>query len=268
MITVHQNTKFNLEQGLTIENLFSSEILQNIELFKSGKLDYLIIRGMPVSEILPNTPLEIREQTFPELEKNILTTIAQYLGAISDKGIEHTIRFNLEGEGTNNETWHSHFQFKSSLFYCVRADESAKTYYLVAGNVARSAGELLPDLLTPYSYIADTPAFPLIELHDGTYTFSKYIFERSELEKFVKDLDLPDAVKMLRKIVKNVTDKKYAHAAAFLLSQLEDAQEYISYLPGDLVLLHEPRVIRFSPGYKTNIPVERARWLLAVSLEN
>lgn len=266
MINLIQNVSPSADT-LSLESLFSTEVLEQINRFRLGELDYLIVRGLPVSPDIPHTPSEIRAPIYPEHEKDILTLVSQSIGSISEKGVEHTIRFNLEGEGTNNETWHSHFQYSSSIFYCIRADANAKTYFLTSRDVTNSAGDLLPYLTTPYKYLNESPAFSLIEPLHEYYAFSKYIFERSELEKFVKDLDLPDAMKMLKKIVKSITDDNFAKAASYLLQCLEKAEDSICYIPGDLILVHEPRVIRYSPGYKTDIPAKNARWLLAVSLE-
>jgi hypothetical protein len=269
MLNIIRNTApESLSDVPSLEGLFSVEVLKEVSRFRSGELDLLIVRGMPVSDNLPPTPSEIRAPIYPEQEKAILTTVAQSLGNISAKEVEHTIRFNLEGEGTNNETWHSHFQYKSSIFFCVRADANAMVYFLTASEVIESAGELTPYLTTPYQFLENLPAFSLIESREGYYIFSKYIFERSELEKYVKDLDLPDAMKMLRIIVGSASDQNFARAASYLLNKLEKAQDCISYVPGDLIMVHEPRVIRYSPGYRTDIAAKEARWLLAVSLEH
>ncbi len=251
---------------ISLDKLFSAEILEKVNQFRQGSIDHLVIRGLPTSDKMPDTPQKIRSVDRPPLETAILTAVASKVGKISEKGIENTIRFNLEGEKTNKETWHSHFQYASSIFYCLRSDPEAKVYFLSADEVMCDAKEVAPLLTTTFKYVKDLPEFALIQEVSGKYIFSKYIFERSELEKYIEDLDLPDAVKMLKNIIASTPDVKAKGAASYLLSQLEGAKDFISYLPGDLIMVHEPRVIRYSPGFASKIPVREARWLLAVSV--
>lgn len=251
---------------ISLEKLFSKEVIEKINQFRAREIDHLIVRGLPTSDNLPDTPLKIRSAAHPALEAALLTAVARAIGRVSEKGIENTIRFNLEGEKTNRETWHSHFQYSSSVFYCLRGDPEARVYFLSANELMRNAGDMEELLTTPLEYIKSVPKFSLIEAESGKYKFSKYIFDRSELEKYIQDLDLPDAVKMLRKIVNTNSDRQAMRAASYFISRLENAQDHISYIPGDLMMVHDPNVIRYSPGYKTTIPIQKARWLLAVSL--
>ena len=266
MNIIENSLQITNETPILLESLFTPAVLAKIEACRLGELDYLIIRGLPVSEKLPNTPTEIRSSVYPAKEAAILALLASYFGAIAPKYVEHTIRFALDGKGTNTETWHSHFQFTHSLFYCLRGDPNAKTYFLTASAVAAVAENLLSFLTTPYSYLPKQVPFALLTEVYGGYCFSPHIFGRSDLEATIKDLDLPDAVKLLQVIEKQVSESGFCQAVSFLLNQLESAQNYISYLPGDLVIVHEPRVIRYSPGYHTLVPPEKARWLLAVSV--
>ncbi len=270
MLKIIHNTKTltisELNSPIHLEDLFSHGVLDKIKQFRNKEIDYLIIRGLPVSASLPNTPQTIRSTDSPLLETNILISIAQSLGTISEKGVENTIRFSLEGEKANTETWHSHFQYSSSVFYCLRGDSEAKTCF-VSANEIMSTTESEPQLLTkPLEYIAGLPAFALIEMVSNRYIFSKYIFDRSELEKYIDDLDLPDVIKMLKKIIKNVSSPEAQQGVRYLINKLETASDWISYMPGDVVLVQESSVIRYSPGYVPTTSTETARWLLAVSV--
>ncbi len=264
---VENNKSISLESvPVSLEDLFSEEALLDFEKLRKGELDYLVLKGFPVSADLRDTPTEIRDSNQPKSESIILTTIANALGKISDKGIENTIRFNTEGDETNTETWHSHFQFSMSAFYCLRGDPAAVTYFLSANDVMKNAGEIGPLLLKPFTFIENFEAFPLLAPKDGKYIFSKHIFDRSDLEKHIKDLDLPDVVKMLKKILVVLTDSEAQTAVRYLVNLLENAQDHISYQAGDIMIVREPATIRYSFGYKPQNAIDKARWLLAVSV--
>lgn len=269
MLNIIHNTKIldvsDFNSSGRLEDLFSADVLEQIDQFKNKEIDYLIIRGMPVSDNLPNTPLKIRN-SHDLLELKVFMLIARSLGKISEKGVENTIRFNLEGEKTNTETWHSHFQYSSSVFYCLRGDSEAKTYFLSANEMMKTAESETQLLTKPLEYITGLPSFALIEKVSNRYIFSKHIFDRSELEKYIDDLDLPDVVKMLKKIIKNTLSTEAQQAVRYLINKLETATDWISYIPGDFVLVHESSVIRYSPGYAPTTSPENARWLLAVSV--
>lgn len=254
------------ESIISLEKLFSPEVIEQINRFRNKEIDYLIIRGMPVSDDLPDTPTKIRSNSQPQAEKAILVSLASTFGNISEKGVENTIRFNLEGEKTNTETWHSHFQHLTSVFYCLRGDQEAKTYFLSANELMSDAGGANGLLTKHQNYIEGLPEFSLIEGAPTKYTFSKHIFDRSEVEKYIDDLDLPDVTKMLKKIVEKASDQEAKQAVTYIISRLENASDFISYLPGDIMMVHEPSVIRYSKGYKPSSPADKARWLLAVSV--
>ena len=262
--TVQSNELF--ADSRKLESMFSHEAIKHVRQFLERQIDYLIIRGMPVSSSLPPTPQVIRSDTYPKAEADILTAVAQKIGKISPKGIENTIRFVQEGQKTNIETWHSHFQYSASVFYCLRGDPAARTYFLTANEIMANAGDIRGALVTPFSFIEGTDPFALIELDGNTHKFSKCIFDRSELEKHIRDLDLPDAIKALKRIRSANLPSDARDAVEYLIGQLERPKESISYVPGDLVLVNEQRVIRYSPSFETTAVPTQARWLLAVSI--
>lgn len=257
---------FGRKYFIPFKTLFSQDILEKFRKFLNGEIDYLIIRDMPVSTNLPETPQAIRSKNYPPLESAILATVARQLGKISSKGIENTIRFNTQERKANVETWHSHFQYSASVFYCLRGDQAARTYFLAARQLVAIDFTIKKLLMTPFQYLDDIQPFALIEEDDNTYKFSRYIFDRSELEKYIQDLDLPDAAKALKRILSTDLEAGGKRAISYLLDQLENTEDFISYVPGDLILVNEQRVIRYSPSFRSENNPAESRWLIAVSV--
>lgn len=170
--------------------------------------------------------------------------------------------------GVNEETWHGHYQHKYSVFYCLRADPAAKTYLFSVDTFIKEAPkEINTTLLAPFAYFPDRPAFALVTNESDGYKISHEIYDRSDFEKYIKDLDLPDVVKALEKIgTGTIEDKKVRDAVEYLLDALKNQTPCITYKPGDLAMYNESRTMRFSPSYVPSTPPEKDRWILALAV--
>lgn len=257
-----------ITEGVSLSALFPKEVITAIEKFKSGEIDNLIIHGSPIPDQIPETPQEIRKAPVDLFPAYIIESIGDFLGKISYKKIENTIRFRSEIGHVNEETWHGHHQYKYSVFYCLRADERAKTYFFSANTLLQTAPPEVASLLVrPLPYIQAKAPFPLISKNESGYEISHHIYGRSDIEKYIKDLDLPDVVKALTHILANVQDENTKKAIEYLLNILKNCPDYISYKPGDIALYNEECTMRFSPGYNPSTQSTEDRWILALSIE-
>lgn len=120
------------------------------------------------------------------------------------------------------------------------------------------------------SYLSEQEPFSLVEDSlGGGYAFSKEIFDRSELEERIKDLDLPDALNRLDRIAKTTEDSEAKKAVDYLLYVINNLSEHYTFTKGDLMIVEEAGTIRFSPEYKpseNNIGDER--WILTLSVDH
>lgn len=252
----------------SINDVLSDYAIEKINLLADGKIDHLLIRGIEISKNLPKTPKEIRQNI--EIEENkIMTIIGNYLGNISEKGIENSIRFDIDGNN-NTETWHNHRQYKYSVFLCLKDDPTPKTYLLSANKIIEDSDPIIKDiLLDKLKYISNEESFPLIEKYNNGYAFSKNIFDKSDLEEKIKDLDLPDALQKLDRIVKDNHDEKVQKSVKCLVDIINNHYEYYTFTKGDLMIVEEASTIRFSPEYK---PLKREdgdeRWILTLSVDH
>lgn len=71
----------------------------------------------------------------------------------------------------------------------------------------------------------------------------------------------------LTKIESNAPNRKAQKAVSYLVEKLKQCENKIVYDPGDLVIFRESSVIRYSPKYESSSSVDKARWLLAVSVK-
>jgi hypothetical protein len=254
---------------LPIWKIFSHEIVVEIEKFKSNKIDNLIIHGLPTPINLPTTPKEIMNASKDIFPAHIIKSIGNFLGTISHKDLENTVRFrNVENGDVNEETWHGHPQYKYSVFYCLRADREAKTYFFSANNMIKNAPSEIADLLLkPFSYVSDKSPFPLIIKRENGYELSLEIYDHSDFEKYIKDLDLPDIMKVLKKISVSVLNNKEAQdAVEYLIKAILTTTTYVVYKPGDIALYNEASTMRFSPAYTPSTVPEEDRWILSLSI--
>lgn len=257
-----------ITKAVSLSNLFSEEIIATIEKFKSGELDNLVIHGFPVPDTIPETPQEIRKPPIGLFPAYIIESIGNFLGKISDKNIENTIRFRSETGYVNEETWHGHYQYRYSVFYCLRADDQAKTYFFSANTFLQNApAEIFSLLVTPFKYLQGEESFPLISKNESGHEISHHIYGRSDIEQYIKDLDLPDVVKALTHILANVQDVNAKKAVDYLLNALRNCPDYICYKPGDIALYNEECTMRFSPGYTPSTQAIEDRWILALSVK-
>jgi hypothetical protein len=250
----------------TIE--LSKNITQAMGELSTGAIDHILVKGLPISKKLPPTPKTIKNISNKiGAESRMLQAIANKIGATSDKWIENTIRFIWDDGLTNTETRHAHFQHRYSLLYCLRGDKNAHTLLAQAKTIITQADTQMREALTtPYQYLHNVEKFSLIEKNDNGYWFSPYIFDRSDLEEMVKDLDLPDVLKMFHKIKKEAIEHKAKNTINYLTKQLENSDRII-YEAGDLMVVNEQTTIRFSPSYKPSNEPGEERWLLATSIQ-
>lgn len=257
-----------ITEAVSLDNLFPEKVIAAIEKFKSGELDNLIIHGLPVPQATPETPQEIRKVPIGLFPVYIVESIGNFLGKISDKNIENTIRFRSETEYVNEETWHGHYQYKYSVFYCLRADAQAKTYFFSANKFLETApAEIVPLLVAPLKYIQSEEPFSLISKNESGHEISHHIYGRSDIEQYIKDLDLPDVVKALTHILATSQDENAKKAVDYLLNALKNCPDYICYKSGDIALYNEECTMRFSPGYTPSTQPTEDRWILALSVE-
>jgi hypothetical protein len=255
---------------LPIHEIFSPEIVVEIEKFKSNKIDNLVIHGLPVPVNLVATPQEIRSAPKDIFPAYIIKSIGNFIGTISDKDLENTVRFrNTESGDVNEETWHGHSQYKCSVFYCLRADPEAKTYFFSVNEIIKNAlPEIANSLQASFSYIPEKSPFPLVIKGESGYELSLEIYGRSDFEKYVKDLDLPDVVKALKKIsADNLNNSEAQGTVDYLLNAILTTTSYIVYKPGDIALYNETSTMRFSPSYIPSTTPEDDRWILSLSVE-
>ncbi len=258
-----------IQEIIPIQEIFSSEVVAEIEKFKSNRIDNLIIHGLPLPVGLSSTPQEIRSAPKDIFPGYIIKSIGNFLGRISDKDLENTVRFRkADGGAVNEETWHGHSQYKYSVFYCLRADPEAKTYFFSANVAIKNAPpEIVDSLLAPFSYIPGKSPFPLITEGENGYELSLEIYGRSDFEKYIKDLDLPDVVKALKKIRTSDLNKEAQDATDYLLNAILTTTSCIVYNAGDIALYNETSTMRFSPAYTPSTAPEEDRWILSLSVE-
>ncbi len=257
-----------INRAIPLKDIFPEEILSGIQKFKSGEIDNLIIHGLSVPDNISETPQEIRKAVTTTYPAYIIESIGNFLGNISEKNIENTIRFRSEDGTVNEETWHGHYQYKYSVFYCLRADPEAKTYFFSANALVETAPKEIADLLLrPLKYIKSAEPFSLISKNESGYEISHHIYGRSDIEKYIKDLDLPNVVKALENLITTVSDNEARNAVEYLLNALKKCNVFISYLPGDIALYNEECTMRFSPAYTPSTRKEKDRWILALSVE-
>lgn|GEM_PF-2136055 len=254
--------------SLLLDDLFSKSIIDQIELLKKGEIDHLLIRGIKISNNLPKTPQEIRDMVEVK-ENNIINSVANYLGNISKKGIENSIRFDIDGNN-NTETWHNHRQYKYSVFLCLKDDPKTQSFLLSANNLIKeSNSEIKNSLLNKLTYLENESPFSLIENNKGKYSFSYNIFYKSDLEDKIKDLDLPDALQKLERIKTFNHDLEVQKAISYLIRTIKNFSEHYTFTKGDLMIVDEASTIRFSPEYTpTKINKGDERWILSVSVDH
>lgn len=252
----------------SIEDVLSEQAIEKISFLVKGEADHLLIRGVSISDDLPTTPKEIR-QIVPIKENNIITIVGEYLGNVSEKGVENSIRFDVGGNN-NTETWHNHRQYKYSVFLCLKDDPNPRTYLLSANTLIKeSNSEMKELLLSEFSYIQGEPPFPLIERHGDRYAFSRNIFDRSELEERIKDLDLPDALHKLDRIFRTSDDQAVKNTVKYLVDVINNFSEHYTFTKGDLMIVEESSTIRFSPEYKPSSKEPGGeRWILTLSVDH
>jgi hypothetical protein len=258
-----------LDAVFPVEEILPEQVVSEIKRFKRGEIDNLIIHGLPTPEQIPQTPAQIRdvyEDVFPAY---VLRSIGNFLGRVSIKGIENTVRFRTGDLGlVNEETWHGHYQYQYTAFYCLRGDPAAETYFFSANTFIKNAPDHLRELfLTPFVYFPDRPAFSLITSNTYGHSLSHNIYDRSDFERYVKDLDLPDVVKSLEKINGRIHDQDFQKAVTYLTNTLKNPDLYVSYRPGDVALYDERSTLRFSPSYIPTTAQGEDRWLLALTVE-
>ena len=237
--------------AVDLKNLFSSDILEQLAVVRDKKIDNLIIRGLLVPEDLGETPKAIQDSIPDIFPKRTLEMLVEYFGKISEKGIENSIRFPINDNGsTNVETWHGHPQFSFSIFYCLRGDENAKTYFLSANDIMAHATEEEKQMLLDAT---------LIKSVDSGFEFSKDMYQPSDFQRYIENLDLPDTTKAL-----NIN--KEDEAFKYLLKQMIDTGEKIVYQPGDLAVYNERQTMRFSPSYMPTTEAGKERWILGVGV--
>jgi len=258
-----------LDRPTSIEEILPTHVVAEIEKFKAGEIDNLIIHGFPIPHDLPATPSEIRDQYDGQFPAYILKSVGEYLGTISPKGVENTIRFRTGNLGiVNEETWHGHYQYQYTLFYCLRGDPAAQTHFFSANALMKNVpADIAEILLTSYKYFPDRESFPLITKSEHGYSISHHIYDRSDFEKYVKDLDLPDVLKALEKMRGRAEKGDAEQAVEYLLDTIKDSTPAISYKPGDVALYDERSTIRFSPSYTPTTPQAEDRWILALTVE-
>lgn len=257
-----------ITEGVSLSDLFPEKVFAAIEKFKFGEIDNLIIHGAHLPHVVPETPQEIRKAPVDVFPAYVIESIGDFLGKISDKKVENSIRFRSGTGYVNEETWHGHYQYKYSVFYCLRADEEAKTYFFSANTLIQTApSEIATLLVRPLSYIQGDEPFPLISKNKSGYEISHYIYGRSDIEQYIKDLDLPDVTKTLAHILADVQDESAKKAVEYLLNALKNCPDYISYKPGDIALYNEECTMRFSPGYTPSTQPIEDRWILALSVQ-
>jgi hypothetical protein len=233
------------------EELFSVELVELLQAVRSKRIDNLIIRGLPAPYELPQTPKEIHRQAPDIFPKYLIEIVGRYLGEISEKGIENSIRFSTDKDGsTNVETWHGHPQFSYSVFFCLRGDENAKTYFLSANDIIKHASDYEKTML-----LSDG----LIRGVETGYEFSEKIYQPSDFQQFVENLDLLDTTKAL-----NIDRESEAYT--YLLKQMADSQDKVVYHPGDIAIYNERQTMRFSPSYAPSTKTGEGRWLLGVGV--
>lgn len=234
-----------------LADLFAPEILERLQAIHDKQIDNLIIHGFPVPNAIDETPKEIHAAVPQIFPRYLIETLGKYLGEFSEKGIESSIRFRTSEDGSMNvETWHGHPQFTHSVFYCLRGDENARTYFLSANDIAKEAIEEDKMMLLNSGLIKQAA--------DG-YEFSKEIYQPSDFQQQIKNLDLPDTTKVLSRDREN-------EAHNYLLKRMLDAKDKVVYLPGDVAIYNERQTMRFSPSYIPSSKPGEERWLLGVGV--
>lgn len=241
-------------------------------LLKSGAQPAQIFSGLASPDALknlPDTPASIRGTAFPEVSNELLHGIAEVIGGkIAPKGIENTIRFVTKGKNeANEETWHSHPQFDFSIFFCLRADPNAHVFMVQARDIYETAsGQTKNILLTPYPYLAEAPAFALLERHGERFTFARPLYSPSKLQGDIEDLDLPDVKKTLEHICNQRLENCPAEGLSHFLKCFETGSHKIVYQPGDVAIYDEKGTLRYSPPFEQTEQSPHNRWLQSLSL--
>lgn len=203
-----------------------------------------------------------------DFEVNLLKQIAQFLGEVSLKGIENTIRFQLASGLTNIETWHSHFQHNFSLLFCLRGDKNAQSFLISANELMKKSNNEKGVLLTkPQKYLENEEPFSLIKKVQDNYEFSSLIFDRSDFEEQIPNLDLPDAEQKLKQIqISLKSNIEVQKSVNYLFELLEDVSNYVVYKQGDMMIVNEQSTIRYSSSYELSTEEGKERWLIATSI--
>lgn len=267
MLNIVELSSFNKDEN--DKYIIPQLVLDKISEIKRNVIDHVLFRGFPVSENLPNTPIRIQDsENHPAIEGHIFSKIVSELGEISDKKIENTIRFITKGKTMNEEPWHNHSQHKYSILYCLYSDMKSYSFLESANQIMRKADrKSRKNLLSVSKYVCNVEEFSLIKEKNGIYEFSRDIFGHSYLENEVDNLDLPDALKKLKKMIKSVSgDTK--KSVQYLIEELENSENKFIYQVGDLAIVNEASTIRFSPAYFSSTKKGREKWLLAASVKN
>ncbi len=234
-----------------LADLFSPEILEHLRTLYDRQIDNLIIRGFPVPQVIDQTPQEIHAAVPQIFPRYLIETLGKHLGEFSEKGIESSIRFRTSDDGSMNvETWHGHPQFTYSVFYCLRGDENAKTYFLSANDIIYEAAKVERAMLLTSG---------LIKQDQNGFKFSEAIYQPSDFQQQIMNLDLPDTTKVL-------SANRESEAYTYLLKRMLDAKDKVVYQPGDVAIYNERQTMRFSPSYMPSSQPGAERWLLGVGV--
>ncbi|XKT74546.1 MAG: hypothetical protein ACJKTH_00415 [Patescibacteria group bacterium UBA2163] len=239
------------DNPLGLGDLFSHEVLSQLQAVRDMNSDNIIIRNVPTPFAFDETPQKIHGSIPDIFPKYLIEILGSYFGEISEKMVENSIRFVVDEKGaTNVETWHGHPQFSFSIFYCLRGDKNAKTYFLSAHDIMAQAGEEKRGMLL---------ASGLLKQVEGGYEFSKELYQPSDFQQYIENLDLPDTTKSLNM-------NKEDEAFRYLLRCMVDAEESIVYQSGDVAVYNERQTMRFSPSYIPSTKDGEGRWLLGVGV--
>lgn len=256
---------FDLHKISNQQNFLENSVIKNALLsIKDNTLDYLLLRNSVLLDALPPTPTDIKNGPPPKYAAQILREILQNIGKIDDKNFENTIRFSTKNQYKNEETWHNHNQFSFTAFLCLRGDINAKTHVISANEIIQSKDSTVSELLMKkHKYISTHESFGIIEESNGFFTFSNHLFESSDLEKVIQNLEMKDITKACKLFNNKNTDA--IKAISCLKKILQKPKHIFTYQPGDIIILNEKSTIRYSPEYLPNNDAINDRWLLTLS---
>lgn len=249
------------EIGEALINTLPEDVADSLINF--SELDHLIIRDLPVSDDLPPTPRSISESTYPTIALPILFGVAALIKQPIDlqKRVENSIRFDDVDTGMNEEPWHCHLQHATSLFYCQRGDENARTYVARAQDILESAPSgLATSFIKAAAHIKGADSFALIHTHGETNTFSRCLFTTINLKgAYIPDLNMQGF--HTRKSAITPSSQAYKD----LKNAIKGTDDFFVYQPGDLALYQENATLRSSPAYEATNLGDEGRWIQTIS---